>query len=56
MGLWEPCGRAFVKEGVAVAGVELDVIGGLHEGRSVLLELEHCFALAVYTPNSGQKV
>jgi hypothetical protein len=46
----------FVKEGVPVVGAEVDVIGGLKEGRSVMIELEHCFALAIYTPNSGQKL
>jgi len=45
-----------VKKGVAVHSVELDKVGALNEGRTTTLELDSCFAVAAYVPNSGQKL
>lgn len=45
-----------VKKGMQVLSTQLDVVGSLHEGRTVQVELEGCYALATYVPNSGQKL
>jgi len=45
-----------VRDGVEVVGAPLidTVCANLKEGRTVTLELAHCFAVASYVPNSGQ--
>ena len=47
-----------VRDGVEIVGAPLidTVCAGLKEGRTVSLELAHCWAVAAYVPNSGMKL
>mmetsp|Transcript_11110 Transcript_11110/g.18597 ORF Transcript_11110/g.18597 Transcript_11110/m.18597 type:complete len:395 (-) Transcript_11110:301-1485(-) len=43
-----------IKDGIKVLASTIDAIADLHEGRTVTLELDSCFFVATYVPNSGQ--